>query len=194
MWFASGYHESKLRNVNLLSILIVASVVTHAETISYWIAPGPDVQLAEWALATWQKASNGKLEFKAAPKDDARIRVVWATAEEGMYGEARATYVNGHRAIDVYVRPAPLETADSLLREAITYLTCVHETGHALGLPHTSNFADIMYSFQYGGDIGEYFGRYRRKLHSRGDIRNNAGLSDDDRTQLARTLQRSQTP
>jgi hypothetical protein len=167
--------------------------VIRAETISYWIAPGPDVQLAEWALAAWQKASNGKLEFKPATKDDARIRVVWATAEEGMYGEARGTYVNGHRAIDVYVRPAPLETSDSLLREAITYLTCVHETGHALGLPHTSNFADIMYSFQYGGDIGEYFGRYRRKLHSREDIRNNSGLSDDDRTQLARAL-RSQTP
>jgi hypothetical protein len=174
-------------------VLIVSSVVTQAETISYWIAPGPDVQLAEWALTTWERASKGKLDFKAAPKEDARIRIVWATAEEGMYGEARGTFVNGHRAIDVYVRPAPLETADALLREAITYLTCVHETGHALGLPHTSNFADIMYSFQYGGDISEYFGRYRRKLRSREDIRNNSGLSDDDRAQLARAL-RSQTP
>src|SRR5262245_55400986 len=98
-----------------------------------------------------------------------------------MYGEARATFVNGHRAIDVYVRPAPLETADALLRDAITYLTCVHETGHALGLMHTANFADIMYSFQYGGDIREYFGRYRRQLHGHEDIRDNSGISSDDR-------------
>ena len=171
-------------------LLNVSALVAHAETISYWIMPGPDVQLAEWALNAWQKAAGGKLEFKAATKDDARIRVVWATTEEGMYGEARATVVNGHRAIDVYVRPAPLETADALLRDAITYLTCVHETGHALGLNHTANFADIMYSFQYGGDIPEYFGRYRRLLHAHEDIRNNLGISNDDRAQLEKILRR----
>ncbi|MGI8743295.1 MAG: hypothetical protein ACR2NN_12140 [Bryobacteraceae bacterium] len=51
------------------------------------------------------------------------------------------------------------------------YLTCLHETGHALELPHTADFEDIMYSFQFGGNIPEYFGRYRRKLKLRGDIR-----------------------
>jgi hypothetical protein len=61
----------------------------------------------------------------------------------------------------------------------------VHETGHALGLPHTSDFADIMYSFQYGGDIAEYFGRYRRKLSARADIRKNAGMSDEDRKRVS---------
>ena len=174
----------------LPSLLFVLAPLGHAETVSYWIAPGPNVQLAEWALAAWQKASDGKLDFKSMPKDEARMRIVWATAEEGMYGEARSVNVNGHRAIDVYVRPAPLETSDILLRDAITYLTCVHETGHALGLVHTDQFADIMYSFQFGGDIGEYFGRYRRKLRSREDIRNNSGLSDADRAQLKDLLRR----
>ena len=46
---------------------------------------------------------------------------------------------------------------DKLLRDAIVYLTCLHETGHALGLQHTDAFADIMYSFQYGGDIDGIF-------------------------------------
>ena len=172
----------------LLALLLAA--VAEGETISYWIAPGPDHQLAEWAFAAWQKASSGRLEFKPAGKDDAGIRVVWAGAEEGMYGEARSIVVNGHRAVNVYVRPAPLETEDPLLREAITYLTCVHETGHALGLVHTSDFADIMYSFQYGGDIAEYFGRYRRLIHSREEIRDHSGMSDADRAQLGKVLGR----
>jgi len=73
---------------------------------------------------------------------------------------------------------------DALLRDAIVYLTCLHETGHALGLAHTAAFADIMYSFQYGGDIPEYFGRYRRLLTSRKDIRKHSGMSADDRRRL----------
>jgi hypothetical protein len=74
--------------------------------------------------------------------------------------------------------------ADPLLRDAIVYLTCVHETGHALGLEHTADFADIMYNFQFGGDIEEYFGRYRRLLGTREDIRKNAGMSPADRAAL----------
>ncbi len=33
-----------------------------------------------------------------------------------------------------------------------------------------------MYSFGYGGDILEYFARYRRKLSARQDIRKNPGI------------------
>jgi len=69
---------------------------------------------------------------------------------------------------------------DSLLRETIVYLTCVHEIGHAVGMPHTRNFADIMYSFGYGGDIADYFARYRTRLSSREDISRHSGLSPGD--------------
>ena len=75
-------------------------------------------------------------------------------------------------------------TDDKLFRHTVVYLTCLHETGHALGLPHTRSFADIMYSFEYGGNILEYFGRYRRKLQKRDDIQNFSGLSSDDERRL----------
>ena len=93
--------------------------------------------------------------------------------------------MDGKRGAEVYVRPAPLRVnEDRLLRDAIVYLTCLHETGHALGLPHTAEFSDIMYSFQYGGNIPEYFARYRRKLRTREDIGKNSGLSEADRRNL----------
>jgi len=145
-----------------------------------------DPQLAAWALEAWQKASAGGLEFsKAKDEAHARIRVVWATSEQGMYGETRRITVDGQSGAEVFVRPSPLPASgDRLLRDTIVYLTCLHETGHALGLPHTAAFEDIMYSFQYGGDIPEYFGRYRRKLKVREDIRLNSGISPQDMRHL----------
>jgi hypothetical protein len=158
---------------------------------TYWIAPcqapqsgcqADDPQLAAWAMAAWQNAAAGAIRLTSVQdRERARIRLYWATTEQGLYGEARPIVVDGKRGAEIYVRPAPLDAqADKLLRDAVVYLTCLHETGHALGLPHTAAFDDIMYSFQYGGDIPEYFARYRRKLRTREDIRKNSGLSEAD--------------
>jgi hypothetical protein len=182
----------------VLSFLIVAAA-SAAQKYSYWVEPcsqpesgcqANDPDLAAWALEAWQKASGGAID--ASRTNDprhARIRIFWATAEQGLYGEARPVLVDGLRGAEVYVRPAPFRIGDDkLLRDAIVYLTCLHETGHALGLPHTATFDDIMYSFQYGGDIAEYFGRYRRRLQGRDDIHKNLGMSEADRKHLLEIL------
>lgn len=176
-----------------------------AKKITYWVEPcgkpengcrAGDSELAAWALRAWQNAAEGALEFSpVAARSEARIRILWASAEQGLYGEARPITVNGQRGAELYVLPAPLETGgDPLLRDAIVYLTCLHESGHALGLAHTSAFDDIMYSFQFGGDIPEYFGRYRRRLRTRADIQNNSGLSDADRRHLSTALRTPAIP
>jgi Matrixin len=165
------------------------------ENYSYWIQPcerqesgcqSDDPELAQWALEAWQSAAPGAIRFAPVKdREHARIRLFWASSEQGLYGEARPILVDGKKGAEVYVRPTAGDTqADRLLRDAIVYLTCLHETGHALGLPHTASFDDIMYSFQYGGDIPEYFARYRRKLHTREDIRKNSGLSEADRIHI----------
>ena len=77
-------------------------------------------------------------------------------------------------------RSLPITSRDKLFRDSIVYLTVLHESGHALGLPHTRGYDDIMYSFAYGGDIVEYFARYRRKLEKRETIASASGLSDED--------------
>ncbi len=181
-----------------LLVLLLFSAAVQAENLSYWIESCAkaetgchtgDPQLAEWALEAWQSASAGKLTFAKAPDlEKAQLRVYWANGSQGLYGETRPIVVNGTRGAEVYVLPPAENSADPLLRDAIVYLTCLHETGHALGLRHTAAFADIMYSFQYGGDIPEYFGRYRRLLSSRADIHKHAGMSEDDRKRLADAL------
>ncbi len=170
-----------------------------AAEYTYWIEPcdpaqsacsKSDPQLAQWALEMWERSSGGSLKVnKVASKDDAHIRVFWVSQRTGLYGEARPIRVKGHLGAEVYVRPemdglgddiSQAAKKDPLLREAIVYLTCVHESGHALGLPHTADFSDIMYSFGFGGDIVEYFARYRRRLQSRADIVKNSGASPSD--------------
>lgn len=172
--------------------------------VTYFIAEGmpgseyrpADRDLAEWALGAWETASGGALRFAPAPEADALVRVYWVPASAGQYGEMRPLLVNGRRGAAVFIRPdtnalgdeiARLARADALLRETIVYLTCLHELGHALGLEHTANFADIMYFFGYGGDIPGFFGRYRDRLRTRADIARTTGLSDSD-VERVRTL------
>jgi hypothetical protein len=97
--------------------------------------------------------------------------------------------VGGQQGAAVFIRPdvdslgeeiARRARSDALLRDSIVYLTCVHELGHALGLTHTRDFRDIMYFFGYGGDVVEYFGRYRSQIRTRNDIASVSGLSGGD--------------
>ena len=175
-------------------LCVFIAFALHGATLRYWIEPcargavgcrGTDPELARWALEAWQAASDGRLSLEpASTRDRAQIRINWAGGQDGLYGEARPIEVDGARGAEVYVVTPGERIADELLRESIVYLTCLHETGHALGLAHTAAFADIMYNFQFGGDITEYFGRYRRKLATRGDIRKHSGMSADDRKRL----------
>ena len=186
--------------IRLLAIsLLAASLFAAPAKYSYWVEPctdpeslcqPDDPQLAAWAFEAWQKASDGELEFtRVKDRERGRIRLYWASAEKGMYGETRPVAFEGHLGAEVYVRPSPLPVnGDRLLRDTVVYLTCLHESGHALGLAHTAVFDDIMYSFQFGGDFNEYFGRYRRKLESRGDIAKKSGMSPADRARLIEIL------
>jgi hypothetical protein len=165
--------------------------------ITYFIAVGsgqtgfrpPDRQLALWALQAWQRAAAKGLRIEAAAESDALVRLYWAEPSDGQYGEMRPLSVGGRRGAAVFIRPdveslgediARLAREDALMRDSIVYLTCLHELGHALGLAHTRDFRDIMYFFGYGGDITQYFGRYRAQLRSRNDIAAVPGLSDAD--------------
>jgi hypothetical protein len=167
------------------------------DPITYFIAEGrgqtgyrsSDRELALWALEAWQRSAAKSLRLKAATESLALVRLYWAEPNGGEYGEMRPLIVGGHRGAAVFIRPdmeslrqdiARSARGDMLLRDSIVYLTCLHELGHALGLAHTRDFRDIMYYFGYGGDVGEYFSRYRAQIRSRKDIAVVSGLSDAD--------------
>jgi Matrixin len=168
-----------------------------SEAITYAIEDGKGVpgyresdrELAKLALDAWSRESGGQLKFTEAKTDGALIRIRWISPNEGLYGETQRVQVNGKAGAIVYVMPqvsaqgeplASRAVQDNLLRETIVYLTCVHELGHAVGLQHTRKFDDIMYYFGYGGNIVDYFMRYRNKLQSRADIAKNSGVSASD--------------
>ena len=137
--------------------------------LTYFIAEGSpdsgfkdgDRTLAQWALEAWGRQADPPLDLVPGPEASATIRIYWVADGLGPDIASRARL-------------------DPLFRDAVVYLTCVHELGHAFGLPHTSAFADIMYSFQYGGDIGAYFMRFREKVEEWDDIRQASPFSDAD--------------
>jgi hypothetical protein len=169
-----------------------------SEPISYFIDDGlpdsgyrpGDNQLAVWALEDWSRASQARLRFRRVDTEEsALIRVRWVPAGQGQYGETRSIVVDGRRGAEVFIRPntealgpgiAASARADSLFRDTLVYLTCLHEFGHAIGLSHTATYEDIMFYFGYGGDIVNFFQRYRRKLDARDDIARVSGLSPGD--------------
>jgi hypothetical protein len=180
----------------ILSLLLV--LATSPDVWTYWIqscsaevakesgCQAGDPELGTWALEAWQRAAGQAIKIAPADREEtARLRIYWASGRSQLYGEARPILVGGKRGAEVFVLPGIAKAGeDSLMRDTVVYLTCLHESGHGLGLAHTRQFADIMYSFQYGGDIGEYFGRYRRALTKRDDIRKHSGISAADRDAL----------
>jgi hypothetical protein len=177
--------------------------------ITYFIADGTaeagyrasDRELALWALQAWQRSTGDAFRIEPAPESGAVVRVYWAAAQSGQYGEMLPLTVAGRRGAAVFIRPdieslgpdiAAAARVDPLLRETIVYLTCLHELGHALGLMHTKDFRDIMYCFGYGGDVVTFFGRYRGQIHERKDIPAASGLSNADVMRIREVYKKAQ--
>jgi hypothetical protein len=143
--------------------------------INVWIdtqgSPTGSDSLVERALATWTQAAGGRFVLqKTASREKSAVRVRFAKAD-GIYGETsphidRTTGLIGSAEVLI----AGDVAGDAVQQRIVIYLTALHELGHALGLPHTNAFDDIMYSFRRPDDGERYFGAYRRRLRGSEDI------------------------
>jgi hypothetical protein len=171
-------------------LLFVALAAAAPREWPYYVEKNADSDLAVWALEAWERAADGKIKLRRVDDpDEAVLQVVHASGRNGNYGEAVPVTIKGRRGVRLYIRSGTFGGDDKLLRDTIVYLTVLHEAGHAFGLQHTRVFEDIMYSFQYGGDLEEYFARYRRKLTRREDIRKHSGIAAGDLRQLKDVLE-----
>jgi len=132
--------------------------------------PGADTLVGQ-AMTSWNRAAAGHFTLeRTAAREGAAVRVSFVGAD-GNYGEARPRIDRASGTIveaDVHITSSV--AGDELTRRIIVYLTALHEIGHALGLPHTDVFTDIMYSFREPDDGERYFAAYRRRLRSVDDI------------------------
>jgi len=156
-------------------------------------APADGPRLVERAMRTWTETAGGRFTL-TTPRGDERaaIRVRFVGSAD-VYGETRPSVDRRTgliTAADVVINADV--SGDVLTQQIVVYLTALHELGHALGLPHTDDFADIMYSFRRPDDGERYFGAYRRKLKSIADIgsADATGLSPADVAALKRLYDR----
>jgi hypothetical protein len=143
--------------------------------ISVWIDTRnsvPDVEsLVSRALTTWTHAAAGRFALqRARDANSAVVHIRFADAD-GIYGETSPHIDRRTGTIDAAeVVIAATVAGDSLRQRVVIYLTALHELGHALGLPHTNSFDDIMYAFRRPDDGERYFGAFQRRLGSADDI------------------------
>jgi hypothetical protein len=178
----------------LLSIGGVRTEAAHwapGAVIGVWIdptgaSPGADA-LVQRAMTTWTTVAGGRFTLERRPaKDRAAIRVHFFT-RDWRYGMTQARPDPGSGLLTTAeVVVAADADGDALDRQIVTYLTALHELGHAIGLSHSNTFNDIMYLFRLPGDGERFFGAFRQRLRSADDIGTPraTGLSDDDVRQL----------
>jgi hypothetical protein len=156
-------------------------------TIRVWVdprgAPQSGEALVERAIVTWARAAAGRFTLeKTADRNVAVVRVHFVSGDAN-YGETapRIDDATG-RIVAADVLIAANVAGDTLTQRIVFYLTALHELGHALGMPHTDDFDDIMYSFRRPDDGERYFGAYHRKLRGPDEIgpASASGLSAND--------------
>ena len=153
-----------------------------------------DAELVRWALREWERRTGGVLRFREADSEvTSMVRFHWLPWEaDAELGRMEPSMQDGRVVASIVIRPDQEHfrpsikrrvREDPLMRDVVVYYVCLHEIGHALGLSHSMNPRDVMWSGGNGVTLPVY-DRYRKQLPAREAIPQVSWLSQDDVTRF----------